>query len=80
MASKAQVAAKAAKLGASFQIIDNQGAHLGAPAGLTFEGYHTSYVEFYHDGKQAVWDDFWGYLKNLEPCPFEGCTCGEVIA
>jgi hypothetical protein len=74
MASKKQVEAKAKKLGAEF-VVTSDGAHLGAPAGMIFEGYHSSFMPFYLDGKQAVWDEFFTYLKNLEVCTYTNCTC-----
>jgi hypothetical protein len=79
MASKKQVEAKALKLGAIFSV-DYNGAHLGAPAGMIFEGYHATYIPFYLDGKQSVWDDFYGYLKNLEPCTYDRCECATQKA
>ena len=79
MASKKQIEAKAAKLGATFQVTSD-GAHLGAPAGMIFEGYHATFIPFYLDGKQAVWDDFYSYLKNLEPCTYGGCDCANQKA
>lgn len=76
MASKKQIEAKAKKLGAEF-VVTADGAHLGAPAGMIFEGYHSTFIPFYLDGKQSVWDDFYTYLKNLEPCTYANCTCGS---
>jgi len=75
MASKKQVEAKALKLGAHFSV-DSNGANLGAPAGMIFDGYHAIYSPFYLDGKQSVWDEFWDYLKSLEPCDYALCDCG----
>lgn len=72
MASKQQVAAKAAKLGGKL-IIMQDSAELVSPEGMHWEGYHSQVDYFYNDSKQAVWNAFWLAMKNQE-----ACDCGQT--
>ena len=79
MASRQQVATKAAKLGGSLVIYEDMGcAYLNAPNGFVFDGYH--YIsDNFDDGKQSAWDYFWSVMKQMEVCPVDNCECkGEA--
>ena len=66
MASKKQVEAKALKLGGKLEV-DAYSATLISPVGKHLDGYH-SQTDYFDDGKQVTWDNFWDALKNIEDC------------
>jgi hypothetical protein len=74
MASKKQVADKAAKLGGQL-IVDRWGreATLLAPKGKLFDGLHYS-NDYFEEGKQVAWDGFWEAMKTVTDCD---CGCGK---
>jgi hypothetical protein len=53
-------------------IVKPDSAELIAPAGKTFEGYHST-VDYFDDGKATTWAIFNGYLNNLVDCEYENC-------
>lgn len=71
MASRKQLEARAKRKGCQL-IITSYSAELIAPAGMTFEGYHST-LDYYEEGKVFTWNHLYALLGKLQPCPYENC-------
>jgi hypothetical protein len=78
--SKAQVLAKAAKLGCVIEI-DNDSATLLPPKGKVLgDSFHISIFEF-DTPKSVIWDTFLKEMEMLKDCEVEDCVdkCQEYL-
>lgn len=75
MASRKQLEARAKRKGFKLTIT-SYSAELVAPAGKTFDGYH-SVVDYFTDGKVEAWNYLYFLCGKLEDCPYENCCQRE---